>query len=195
MNIKQKDNIDKYTHKVLQQAMSNLSHTPPQKTVHLEVPNRTELIVSALIEYISLAGMEPGHKLPSSDKLCEILGVVSRSLREALISLKSLGVVQSRHGTGWFIEKFDPVNSLRFLSPLIQNFSGADLEQIIDTRLTIEPRIAKLAAENISQQGMEDLSWIFQQMKESTSEIGIFKNRDIYIFDELYIISNSRKFL
>ena len=131
MNIKQKDNIDKYTHKVLQQAMSNLSHTPPQKTVHLEVPNRTELIVSALIEYISLAGLEPGHKLPSSDKLCEILGVGSRSLREALISLKSLGVVQSRHGTGWFIEKFDPVNSLRFLSPLIQNFSGADLESII----------------------------------------------------------------
>ena len=56
---------------------------------------RSEKIVPALIEYISAMDLKAGDKLPPEKKLCEMLGVGGRSLREALISLKTLGLVQS----------------------------------------------------------------------------------------------------
>jgi len=131
----------------------------------------SERIVNALVDYISGAQLPPGHKLPSERELSKILEVGNRSLREALMIMQALGVVQSRHGAGWFVDTFNPTTSLRILSPIFEKFSGSDMFQILDTRLTIEPRIAYLAAENISEEGLEQLADIMARMNERGPQI------------------------
>jgi len=123
-----------------------------------EPQNVTERVISSLVQFIRNENLQAGDKLPTEVKLCEILQVSSRSLREALVALKTIGVLQSRHGTGWYVEKFNPKNSLRFLSPLLGAFSGIDnIEEIMEVRISHEPLVAYKAAKNITQEGLEDL--------------------------------------
>jgi GntR family transcriptional regulator, transcriptional repressor for pyruvate dehydrogenase complex len=126
-----------------------------------------EKIVSALVEYISASNLEAGNKLPSETKLSEMFGVSRLALREALIRLKALGLIEARHGTGWFVRRFEPADSFRQLSPLLKNFTGADLNQIMQVRMILEPVIARIAAENVSAAGLKVLEQHLQCMKDN----------------------------
>jgi DNA-binding FadR family transcriptional regulator len=75
-----------------------------------------------------------------------------------------VGIVKSRAGKGWFVGKFDPAHSLKFLSPLLENIDGVNLEQIIESRLAIEPIVARYAAKNISDTGISRLQSTYQLM-------------------------------
>lgn len=132
----------------------------------VETPNKTERILSALVDFISEAGLKEGDRLPPEKQLCEIFGVGTRSLREALIGLRTLGLVQSQQGTGWYVKQFNPATSLQFLSAVIKNFSHADLNEIMTTRLANEPSIAAMAAEHISDEGLAELERALTVMKK-----------------------------
>ena len=150
-------------------------------------PNRSEKIVPALIEYISATGLEAGDKLPPEKKLCELHGVGGRSLREALISLKALGLVQSQHGTGWFVEEFQPSSSLLLLAPLFRDFSGADAYQVMQMRLIMEPLATRMAAENIGPEGLDRLSLALEMMKKNAGDedVEVLRENDRRFHDVL----------
>ncbi len=152
-----------------QEGIKNDEYYPRYKQI-MDMPNRAERLVAALADYISQSNLQDGDKLPSEKDLCEVFGVGTRSLREALIALRTLGLVQSKQGTGWIVEQFDPSSSLRFLSVIIRNFTKADLDQIMLTRIATEPTIAFLAARNITPVGLENLTSTFQIMKETDSD-------------------------
>ena len=110
----------------------------------------------------------------------EIVGVSNRPLREALTILRSMGIVKSRPGKGWYVGKFDPAHSLKFISPLLENIDGIDLEQIIDSRLAIEPVIARYAAMNITEAGLVRLQEVFELMVEYANDdlLNEFRKKD-----------------
>jgi GntR family transcriptional repressor for pyruvate dehydrogenase complex len=137
----------------------------------VDIPNKTERILSVLVDLISETGLQEGDRLPPEKELCDLFGVGTRSLREALIGLRTLGLVQSQQGTGWYVKEFKPAASLKLLSRVIQNFSHADLNQIMNTRLANEPVIAAMAAENISESGIAELQDALTVMKETSSDV------------------------
>jgi len=155
-------------------------HTPPKKNWNIVemdhykqivgIPNKTERILFSLVDLIAETGLRGGDRLPSEKEMCELLGVGTRSLREALIGLRTLGLLESQQGTGWYVKEFKPTTSLKFLAPIIQNFSHADIKEIIATRLSNEPSIAAAAAKNISESGLEALQKALAVMKETTSD-------------------------
>jgi len=130
-------------------------------------PTQPELIVNGLAKYMVKLGMIPGDKLPTTRELSRMLGVASCSLRAALLMLQTLGVIQARHGSGWYINRFDPSTSLKLLSPIIENFSGMDLDEVMQTRLTNEPVIAGLAAQHITPELLDELQENLAGMKET----------------------------
>jgi len=150
--------------------------------VPLNQTKMAERIIAALLNYISSANLEPGCKLPSEKELGEILQVGNQSLRQALMILQTLGLAQSQHGAGWFVKKFDPTSSLQILSPVFEKFGGNNIFQILDTRLTIEPQIACLAAEHISGKGLAELSQAMQQLHILGTRI-----QEMQEYDEDYI--------
>jgi len=134
---------------------------------------KAERIVPLLVRFINLARLKPGDKMPSEQQLSKEIGVGRRALRESLICLQSVGLVQSRQGMGWYVEHFDPSTSLRFLSPLLQDFGGADLIQVIQTRLAIEPMIGQLAAEHISEAGLQELRAALEVMERNVDNANL----------------------
>ncbi len=148
-------------------------------------PNRTDLTILAVIEYISDNKIQCGDKLPTERELCSILGVGTRAMREALMSLKALGVLRPQHGTGWYVEQFNPVKSLSFLTKLIENFGKSDLDEVMEARMIIEPMIVRKAAQKLSPSARKQLKRVFETMKGTTHNPAQFRMADLQFHNVL----------
>jgi len=148
-------------------------------------PNRTDLTIWAIIEYISDSKIQSGDKLPTEKELCNILGVGTRAIREALMSLKALGVLRPQHGTGWYLEQFNPVRSLGFLSKLIESFGKSDLDEVMEARMIIEPMIARKAAQSLSSAARKQLERVFATMKKTIANPSQHRMADLHFHNLL----------
>ncbi len=147
--------------------LSDYDSDSSYRIAHLDSPNISEMIIPALIKYIKAKALMPGDILPSEKELCELVGVGNRAMREALMILRSTGLLQARTGKGWYVGKFDPARSLRFLSPLLNYLPDAeDFDQILNTRLIIEPPLTGLTARNITPEGLKQLDHLMVKMQE-----------------------------
>jgi DNA-binding FadR family transcriptional regulator len=153
---------------------------PESQTIIADVTKRSDKVITALIEYIKKNNLKPNDKLPSQSDLCKLFGVGNTSMREALVILQALGVIRSQHGMGWYIGDFNVINSLQVIAPLIQNFSDADSDAIMQTRLLLEPGITRLAAQHITEKGLQQLNHAFKRMQETASDpfLSEFREQD-----------------
>lgn len=115
-----------------------------------------EAVTQRLREMISEGDLKSGDKLPPERELCDRLGVGRASLREALRSLESAGVLELRTGRtgGAFVTSGDTgaiASGMRDLLYL-QNMSFADLTEarLRITRIVVELAITRLTAEDIA---------------------------------------------
>jgi DNA-binding FadR family transcriptional regulator len=137
-------------------------------------------IIPILADYLKAKKLVAGDRLPPERELTIALGVGRRSLREAMINLEVVGLIEPQQGSGWFVRGFDAAKSTEFLTAVLRNFSGADIGQIIDSRLTIEPTIAQLAAVKIEPERIAFLYENMERMKNASSEaeLDVFRRLD-----------------
>ena len=92
------------------------------------------------------------------------------SVREALRTLELLGVVETRAGGGTFVRQTSPDDLARPLTSLMSR--GHSLADVIEFRGLVEPAIAALAAERITQPQLAELAEIFtaQERKIAAGE-------------------------
>jgi GntR family transcriptional repressor for pyruvate dehydrogenase complex len=125
-----------------------------------------EEIVAQLREFLAKGDLKPGEQLPSERALSERLGVSRPSVREALRSLESSGLVHIRIGSGTYVASIEDT----LLSPL----AAAILQQrdvlldIFEARKTIEPEIAALAARRV---GLEEVAQMEEVLAEQARQI------------------------
>ncbi|MDO8301803.1 MAG: FCD domain-containing protein, partial [Sedimentisphaerales bacterium] len=140
----------------------------------LRGPSRAEMVLPILVDYISDMKFEPGSKLPSEAELSNITGVSIKSLREALQTLRMLGLIQSRPGAGWYVTEFKPlINLPAVLAPVLERFSRVNIRKAFEARLGIEPVIAGLAVKNITPDGLVRLGKTLETMRENVAGNGI----------------------
>ncbi|NLE29029.1 MAG: FadR family transcriptional regulator [Phycisphaerae bacterium] len=150
-----------------------------KSSLMVERSSLVEKICGALAEYISESGLSAGAKLESESRLAERFGVSRLALREALVRVKALGLIEARHGSGWYVRQFKPADSFRQLSPLLRHFTGADLEQIMEVRMVIEPMVASKAAGGISEEGLGRLGESVSGMVEAVEDRRRFIEHDM----------------
>jgi GntR family transcriptional regulator, transcriptional repressor for pyruvate dehydrogenase complex len=138
-----------------------------------------EKVVAALIDYVSASNLIAGSKLPTEVKLAGMFGVSRLALREALNRLKALGIVEARHGAGWYLRRFEPADTFRLLSPLLRNFSGADLDQMMEMRMILEPVIACMATRSRSEEGLLALNQSLEAMAGTVEDRKAFIDNDM----------------
>lgn len=115
-----------------------------------------EAVTERLREMIGDGDLKAGDKLPPERALCERLGVGRASLREALRSLESAGVLELRKGRtgGAFITSGDVAAVSTGMRDLLrlQNMSFADLTEarIRVTRDVVELAMERLTPEDIA---------------------------------------------
>lgn len=116
-----------------------------------------DAIVRALVQYIAENRLQAGDRLPSERTLVEMLGASRLPIREALSVLKGLGIVESRHGKGFFVKQLDPAAVFGMLSPLLKIQPAMDQRHLLEARLALEQEIAALAARHRSDENLDVL--------------------------------------
>jgi len=124
-----------------------------------------EVIVQQIKDQIKKGILKPGEKLPSERKLAELLGVSRASVREAIQALAFSGYLEVIQGKGTYIlemaTKYDEI--VNFFS----GFSNYSLDYLMEARIMLEGEFARLAALNASQEEIDVIEKIFNEIAKS----------------------------
>jgi len=111
----------------------------------LDRPQRYERIASRLAGDIRAGRLAPGERLPSERDLARRLAVGRASVREALAALALDGLLETRPGSGSFVATDAPAR-LAARRPADAPPRDASPSDLLETRMLVEPHVARLAA-------------------------------------------------
>lgn len=106
----------------------------------------------------------PGARLPAERDLAQQLGVSRPSLREALIALEIEGSVEIRMGSGIY------VTAEQDRRPWQLGSMGESPLELMQARATVEGAVVLLAAARVTQEFLESLRQVLDQMKVEIDE-------------------------
>ena len=138
----------------------------------------TEQVVARVYELIKQTGLIAGERLPPERELSKQLGISRPSLRAGLGSLISMGVLQSRQGSGTFLVDGPPAldsEPLRLLAQL----HGFSFDHMFETRSVLEVGAAGLAAERATGEQLASMSEEIADMFASLSDPQQFLLHDL----------------
>lgn len=127
-------------------------------------------VASQLGDLVRSEQLRPGDRLPSELKLAELLGVSRPVVREALRSLRSVGLIVSKPGSGSYVA--EPGTS--GLPLLLGRYRATDLHEV---RTLIEVPAAGFAAQRASRAQVDHLHALTREMDE-TSEHPVYAELD-----------------
>lgn len=122
----------------------------------------SEQIAQQIIDDIKAGVLSPGEKLPSEKQLIEKYQVSRITVREALRSLKVMNIISIQQGKGAFVTSADVsllIDHMDFVSLLEQT----TVLNLFEARLLLEPGIAALAAQRITDEEILDLRALLKQ--------------------------------
>jgi DNA-binding FadR family transcriptional regulator len=124
-------------------------------------PVLSEAVRKYIKRFILDNNLEPGDLLPPETQLAEGLGVGRSSVREAMKSLQSLGIVDVRRGEGFMVREWnlDPV--LETLSYGIR-FNQAAFAELLQIRVWLEAATVSEVLQRITPQDIDELDTIMQ---------------------------------
>jgi GntR family transcriptional repressor for pyruvate dehydrogenase complex len=144
------------------------------KTIKRE--STLEVIVQQIKDQIKKGILKPGEKLPSERKLADQLGVSRASIREAIQALAFSGYLEVIQGKGTYILeiaiKYDEI--VNFFS----EFSNYSLDDLMEARIMLEGEFARLAALNASQEEIDIIEKIFNEIAKS-KDLNSFVVKDL----------------
>ncbi|MGH7869012.1 MAG: FadR/GntR family transcriptional regulator, partial [Candidatus Dormibacteraceae bacterium] len=109
--------------------------------------------------------LQPGDKLPPERQLAEMLHVSRGSLREAILALESMGLVEPRHGEGTVVRDLSAAPLVNQLSVMLMQ-KRALVGELLEFRLMIEPTLAARAAVNATEEEVRQLEEILVRQKD-----------------------------
>ncbi|RJE79240.1 FadR family transcriptional regulator [Paracoccus sp. JM45] len=124
----------------------------------------TQTIARRLQEMIRSGELAAGQKLPSQRVLSERMSVSRPTLREALLTLETLGLVQTLPARGTFV--MDPANTQPPATTWRYD-DAYDLHDTFQSRLLIEGELCRLAAPVITPQAMVQLETACASFEDS----------------------------
>jgi len=124
----------------------------------------------------------PGERMPSIAQLAKQLQVGAGSIREALRSLQSIGVVKIEHGSGVYVTGKRPSTEL---SSHFQNVGSGLVMALAETRWILEPELASLAAERATNEELDEISGLVRQMEDESQRGSSFAELDVLFHSQI----------
>jgi len=109
----------------------------------------------------------PEERLPSIKQLAKEYKVGSGSLREALKSLQSIGLIKIEHGSGVYVLGKNPSTELTNL--FLKMGAGLDIS-LAEARFALEPNLAALAAERATDEELLAIEELSKKMKNDAQK-------------------------
>lgn len=101
-----------------------------------------------LLELIRERGFEPGDKLPSERDLAALFGMSRSAVRESLIRLDTLRIVESRPKSGVYLQPYGAQRSIEAMVLFTETntpLSAAEVAQSVELRSVLESEAMRLA--------------------------------------------------
>lgn len=133
--------------------------------------------VAQQIEQLILTKLKPGDKLPGERELARMLGVSRSSLRDALLRLEVVGLIESRQGSATVVRDVSADALIPPLAKVIAHKSNL-IQELLDFRAMLEPMLAARAARYASPQEIAEMDEILARQKEKV------RNRDLAIEED-----------
>lgn len=131
----------------------------------------SEEIVGQIKELITKGELGPGQKIPSERDLATMLGVSRPSVREAIMVLEAMGLVESRQGGGTFVRSLgqetitDPLSRLVEGDPRLQ-------KSLTEVRMGLETWSAYLAASRATDDEIAEMKSLYATMEAQAASGG-----------------------
>jgi GntR family transcriptional repressor for pyruvate dehydrogenase complex len=130
-----------------------------------------EDIVHQIRGLIEKGKLKRDDQLPSERELSETFKVSRATVREAIIALEAMMLVDRRHGNGTYIIASSEEALIQPLAAALFHEKD-DLIDIFYLRKVIEPGIAELAAENARAEEIKELEDVLKEQEEAVAEGG-----------------------
>jgi DNA-binding FadR family transcriptional regulator len=118
-----------------------------------------------LLQLIRERGFEPGDKLPSERDLAAEFGMSRGAVREALIRLDTLRIIESRPKSGIYLQPYGAERSIEAMVLFAETntpLSAAEVAQSVELRSVLENEAMRLACLRRTQSDLKDLQQILR---------------------------------
>jgi GntR family transcriptional repressor for pyruvate dehydrogenase complex len=127
--------------------------------------NLTRQVFEQLKDQIITGKWQPGYRIPSENKLVEILNVSRITIREALQALVALDLLEKKRGRGTFVKNTLSESFFVSLLPLIQ-FDRSQAAYMHEYRKIVEVGSIELVVERASKEDIQRLRSILKEMNK-----------------------------
>src|SRR5580700_2265282 len=141
-----------------------------------------EQIVRQIEESVLNGSLKPGDQLPAERDLAQRLGVSRTAVREAVKTLREKGLVEAYSGRGTFITDGTSQAARQSFDLMVkvgQQGQQEGLPHLVELRLVLEPGIAAMAAERVTEEDLTAMREAVAVMDRSQ------KNAEAYIEADL----------
>ncbi len=137
-----------------------------------------EEVTETIYEMIRNGQLKPGQRLDSVQQLAENFQVGRSAVREALTSLRAMGLVDMKQGEGTFIKEFDTDQITFPLSTAIL-MNKEDIANLLEVRKIIELGTAAAAAKRRNDQQLGAMEKALEEMKTSNGNEELGEGADL----------------
>jgi GntR family transcriptional repressor for pyruvate dehydrogenase complex len=137
-----------------------------------------EEVAEAIYEMIRSGQIKPGDKLDSVQQLAENFQVGRSAIREALTSLRALGLVDMKHGEGTYVKEFETDQITFPLSTAIL-MNKDDIAHLLEVRKIIEIGSAAAAANKRTSQHLASMERALEEMKGAHGDEELGEKADL----------------
>lgn len=159
---------------------------------NLSLVDKVEL---SLLEFFKENDLQPGDAIPKELEFADTLGVSRTVIREALLRLRTLGLIESKKHRGMILTEPDIIaNFERILDPTLL---GMDiLKNLFELRLILEMGMADFIFERKTKADLEELEEIVESEEKAVADQVHFSlDREIAFHGKLYEISQNKTLL
>lgn len=130
-------------------------------SVNVRIPKASDVVVETLRKRIFAEKPEPGSRLTSEAELTAEFGLGRVTVREAVRMLERDGLVEVKRGPeGGIFVRYPDGRQLSEAFALLFTIDGTTLGEFADFRTEVEPRVARLAAENATLEQRREITEI-----------------------------------
>ncbi len=156
--------------------------------------NLGEETYDRLVQIIAKSNYRQGDKMPSENKLTQMLGVSRSTVRSALSKLTALGVLEPRQGDGYYVCANDFVEFMDRFSPSAL-LNAQDFLEIMEFRRGLEPEAARLAAMHVTGAQLEEMERIIKLSEIRFGDTGLFSKSDMDFHEVVARASGNKYFM
>lgn len=162
-----------------------------KKIAPLENLSLVDKVELRLIEFFKENKLLPGDPIPKELEFADSLGVSRTVVREALLRLRTLGLVESKKHRGMILTQPDVIDNFeRVLDPTL--LGNETLENLFELRLILEMGMADVLFARKTQKDLDELERIVEHEEATEKDTTSFSlENEIAFHGKLYQMSNN----